>query len=248
MSQDPLSEYTAALVAAHRGDRAAARPQSLPATLADAMRIQRDVTRALGFEVAGWKVGFTPDGTPVAGPMYASVLQPSPASRPLPAGGFLVEIELAFRLANDLPARSHSREDILAAASEALIGIELIHGRLGELPALPYFAFVADNIGNDGYVAGAGTPSFRSLDLKALRLRFEIDGEVVQERVGGHPQGDPVEPLRAYAETPIDGLGGLRKGQIVTTGSLTKPLRVDRPARLRASLEGIGEVTLTLES
>jgi hypothetical protein len=34
---------------------------------------------------------------------------------------------------------------------------------------------------------------------------------------------------------------------VVTTGSLTKPLRIDRPAKVRARIDAIGEVALTLE-
>ena len=239
--------YAETLLAAHRGQQLPeAIAPSPPQDLASAMRAQGEVARGLRATLVGWKVGFSPDGAAVAGPIYASVLQPSPASVALPERGFIVEIELAFRLARDLPAKPYTRDEILEAAEEALIGVELIAGRFGEPPAVPYFAFVADNIGNAGYVTGASTGRFRSLDLKALSLRFTVDGEVVQEGRGGHPQGDPVEPLRAYASKPNDDLGGLRKGQLITTGSLTKPLRIDRAARIEASLEAVGQVVVDL--
>jgi 2-keto-4-pentenoate hydratase len=243
---ETMNDYTAALVAAHRGGGEAASDGAPPQDYAGAMHVQRDVAAALGARVAGWKVGFAPDGTAVAGPLYEAVVQRSPARRALPARGFIVEIELAFRLARDLPARAYTRDDILDAAGEALIGIELIHGRFGEPPSAPYVAFLADNLGNDGYVTGESTRHFRALDLKALALRFEVDGTVVEDKRGGHPQGDPVEPLRAYASRPNDALGGLKAGQVVTTGSLSAPLRLDRAARLEASLDGVGRVALTL--
>ena len=238
--------YADALLAAHRRGPSPAATASPPTDYASAMRVQRDVTLALRATVAGWKVGFSPDRVPVAGPLYASVVQPSPVSVPLPADGFIVEIELAFRLARDLPVQPYTREQVLDAIDEALIGIELIAGRRGEPPAVPYLAFLADNIGNAGYVTGASTRGFRALDLKALSWQFTVDGKVVQEGRGGHPQGDPIEPLRAYASEAIDELGGLRKGQLITTGSLTKPLRLDRAASIEASLEAIGGVAVDL--
>jgi 2-keto-4-pentenoate hydratase len=183
---------------------------------------------------------------PVAGPLYASVVQAGPASVSLHERGFIVEIELAFRLARDLPGKSYTRDEILAAIDDALIGIELIAGRRGEPPAVPYPAFLADNLGNAGYVTGASTRGFRALDLKALPMRFTVDGAVVQEGRGGHPQGDPVEPLRAYASRPNDQLGGLRKGQLITNGSLTKLFRIESTAQIEASLEGVGSVVLDL--
>ena len=239
-----MNDLTRSLVAAHRG---AAPPMPDAANdLALAMRTQREVADALGARVAGWKLGFSADGVPVAGPLYATVVQASGAARRVPPRGFLVEIELAFRLARDLPAREYTREAVLDAVSEALVGIELIRGRFGEPPGVPFPLWLADNLGNDGYVTGTSTRDFRSLDLRALRCRFEVDGATIQEGVGGHPQGDPVEPLRAYASRPNDALGGLRAGQVITTGSLTKPYRIDRAASIAATLEGIGAVALAL--
>lgn len=239
--------YAETLLAAHRGQQLPeAMAASPPHDLASAMRAQGDVARGLRATLAGWKVGFSPDGVAVAGPLYGSVVQPAPASVALPERGFIVEIELAFRLARDLPAKPYTRDEILEAVDEALIGVELIAGRYGEPPAVPYYAFLADNIGNAGYVTGASTGAFHPLDLKALSLRFTVDGDVVQEGRGGHPQGDPVEPLRAYASQPNDDLGGPRKGQVITTGSLTKPLRLDRAARIEASLEAVGRVVVDL--
>jgi 2-keto-4-pentenoate hydratase len=200
----------------------------------------------MGASVAGWKVGFAADGTPVAGPLLDSVLVASPAALSLPARGYIVEIELAFRLTRDLPVRAYTREEILDACGEALIGIELIRGRFGEPPAVPYAAFLADNLGNAGYVTGDAVSPFRSLDLRSLRCRFEVGGKLVQEGSGGHPQGDAVEPLRAYASVQGDRLGGMKAGQVITTGSLTTPLRIEHAARIAASLEGIGRVALQL--
>lgn len=242
-----LSSLAQVLRDRHRGaDGRSFDDAELPPDFASAMRVQREVCEALRERVAGWKVGFSPDAVGVAGPIYARLMHVSGTRVALPPRGFIVEIELAFRLAADLPARDYVRDDILDATSEILIGVELVAGRRGEPPSVPYLAFLADNVGNAGYVTGAATRNFRALDLKALPLRFSIDGDVVEAKLGGHPQGDPVEPLRVVATRPADELGGFRRGQIVTTGSLSKPLRIDRPARIDASLEGVGNVSVTL--
>lgn len=237
--------FVEALHAAHGGRTASLVPLG-PSDYAAAMRAQHAVAQKLGASIAGWKLGFSPDNVPVAGPLFTSLVQRGPARASLPANGLIVEIELAFRLARDLPPKSYTRDEVLEAVDEALIGVELVAGRFGEPPAVPYLAFLADNIGNAGYVTGASTRDFRSLDLVALPMRFAIDGKVVEEKRGGHPQGDPVEPLRAYASKPIDAFGGLRKGQVLTTGSLSKPLRVTQPCRIDASIEGVGSVTVEL--
>ena len=87
-------------------------------------------------------------------------------------------------------------------------------------------------------------PSFRSLDLKALRCRLWVDDELVNDKIGGHSLGDPIAPVLAWANTQGDALGGLKAGQIVTTGTLTTPVRLERPARLRGLIDGLGEILL----
>ncbi|MCK7495249.1 MAG: hypothetical protein MZW92_32265 [Comamonadaceae bacterium] len=59
-------------------------------------------------------------------------------------------------------------------------------------------------------MTGGATPDCRGLDLSRLRVRFAVDGTTVHDKVGGHPQGDPIEPIRAYLARANDALGGLR--------------------------------------
>src|ERR671913_398677 len=98
-----MSVLASALIAARRGSAASRDPTPVPGDLREAMRVQRDVLHALGDTVAGWKVGSSPDGVPVAGPLYASLVRAGKSSVRLSERGFIVEIELAFRLARDLP-------------------------------------------------------------------------------------------------------------------------------------------------
>jgi 2-keto-4-pentenoate hydratase len=243
----PADALAARLVDARRHGAGLFEAALTPTDAAAAMRVQADVARRLGAQVGGWKVGFSPDGVPFAGPLYQAGIVPSPATRPLAAGDHaIVEVELAFRLARDLPSRETSRDGIVAAIDSALVGIELIRGRLGEPPAVPFLAFLADNAGNDGYVTGGATRDFRNLDLTRLRCRLSVGGELVHDKVGGHPQGDPIEPIRAWLARGDDTLGGLRAGQVVTTGSFTTPIRAEHAARFEASMDGIGEVRLDL--
>jgi len=249
MTDDALqaNALAARLAEARRNGTGRFQAALVPADAAAAMRVQHDVASHLGAQIGGWKVGFSPDGVPFAGPLYHAGIVRSPATRPLASGDHvLVEVELAFRLARDLPSRETSRDEIVAAIDEALVGIELIRGRLGEPPAVPFLAFLADNAGNAGYVTGGSTRDFRNLDLTRLRCRLSVDGRMAHDKVGGHPQGDPIEPIRAWLAGADDTLGGLRAGHVVTTGSFTTPFRAEEAARFEASMEGVGEVRLDL--
>ena len=96
------------LAAAIRSGRAAP-PASLDAhapTIAEAYEAQAGVAHALGERVAGWKTGFGPDRHPVAAPILAGLMHRNAARIALPPDRpVILEIEIAFRLARDLPPR-----------------------------------------------------------------------------------------------------------------------------------------------
>ncbi|CAG0952650.1 2-keto-4-pentenoate hydratase [Burkholderiales bacterium] len=251
-STDRLAQL---LSAAHRSGRAAATTDLDPlnVTIAEAYAAQAVIVRALGARVAGWKTGFGPDGSPVAAPLVDGAVRASGSTVALPPDRpVILEIEIAFRLARDLPPRPqrpYTRGEVEDAVEVALAGAELIAAR-GGMPSTgtPFPRFVADLQGNAGYVCGGETRGFRTLDLRACRVSLRIDGERVHDAVGGHPQGDPWAPIVAWANAQCDGLGGLRAGQVVTTGSITPPRPVDRPCRVQATIEGVGDVDLALSA
>lgn len=238
-----------ALTRAHTGaklDAAAFAPPAAPAI------VQAAVVRRLADPVAGWKIGYGPDGAPAAGALLRSTLLGSGETWRLQrdGDGVLVEIEIAFRLAADLPARDtiYRRDEVLAAVAQVLVGIEIIDSRFAGAPR-PDFDFplwLADRMGNSAYVAGAGVAPEAAPDLDARRCRIWRDGALVHDQPGGHPHRDPLLPLLAYANRPDDELGGLRAGQIVTTGSLNTPIRCAAPCRFEAEIDGLGRVALDL--
>ena len=185
------------LSSAHRGARLAAAAElgALNVTLAEGYAAQAGVVIALGERVAGWKVGFGPDRLPAAAPLVAGVVVPSGGILALPPGrSALLEIEIAFRLARDLPPRPdrpYTRGEVIDAIDVALAGAELIAAR-GGLPAegTPFPRFVADLQGNAGYACGSATRGFASLDLEGCRVSLIIEDELVHVAVGGHLQGD----------------------------------------------------------
>lgn len=216
-------------------------------TTAEGYAAQGAIARALGAAVGGWKVGFGADGSSTAAPMLAAWMRPSGASVALPPDRpAILEIEIAFRLARDLPPRPgkpYSPGEVADAVGDAVCGAEIIAARAG-LPSAgtPLPRFIADLQGNAGYVVGTGTSAFAGVDLAACRIVLSIDGAVVHDAVGGHPQGDPWKPIVAWANAQCDALGGLKAGQYVTTGSISKPLPVDKPGRVEARIDGVGAV------
>ncbi len=220
-----------------------------PPTLEEAYEISAGMITALGQQVGGWKVGYAPDGTPVAAPMYASGFLNSGDSWDMRSDRPMIpEVEIAVRLARDLPANPrnpYTRADIEDAALEYLIGIELIERRI-PMQGAPFPMNLADDLGNVGYVTGPATREFRKLDLPNLHCKFWMNGTLAVDRRGGHPSGDPLKPMIDWANAQKDHLGGLRRGQVVTLGSLTPLVVMPGPGLLEAEIEGFGKISVTI--
>ncbi|MBV1705699.1 MAG: fumarylacetoacetate hydrolase family protein [Hyphomicrobiales bacterium] len=220
-----------------------------PRDMAAAMQAQAMSLRQTGAAIGGWKLGFNADGIAIAGPMLQAMITPSPARLALPPrGGLLAEIEIAFRLGRDLPVRPRPwlRDDILAHVGEVLVGIEWLCPRLDARAAAHFPSWLADRLGNYGYVTGANVAVGKLADITNLRTQLWVDGARTHDKHGGHPQNDPLMPLLAYANAQNDDLGGLKAGMVITTGSLTVPLPVNAPCEIRAEIDGIGAVAASV--
>lgn len=240
-----LAAFAEALLDARRcGAPVARAAHDLPRDGAEGYAAQALVARRVGAEIAGWKVALA-DGMPVAAPLLGPLLH-SGHCLTGGSGPDAVEVEIAFRLGRDLPPRDggYAREEVVSAIHGVLVGIEIVASRLAEGAAAPFPAFLADNLGNAGFMAGEPVPP-ASLDrLAGLGCRVIRDGAVIHDATGGHPARDPLAPLLAWANAQCDALGGLRAGQVVTTGSLVGLLHCARPYTLEASIEGLGRLVL----
>ena len=239
------------LVSGHRSlQQAAPAPELEPRDIAQAYATQAAVATALHATVGGWKVGMRPDGTAMAAPLYASLMRGNGATWTLPGNGnpLVAEVEVAFRLDRDLPPRTapYSRADIAAAVAQVVVGIELVRGRFGGTAVPPFHTLLADNVVNAGYIAGDSRQGLGTLDVARLRCRYALDGKPVHDGVGGHPQDDPFAPIVACANAGNLPLGGLRAGQLITTGTLVPPFKLTAPVAIAAELEGVGSVTLRM--
>lgn len=247
-----ISPLAARIVAARQtGAPALYEPALAAPDLTAAFAAQAEVARALGAEVAGWKVGFLQDGVTAWGaPIYAADMIPDGAAYALRAGETVkVEAELGVRFARDLPlrpGRPYTRDEVLGAISELFCGIELVWSRFSNADDVPFVSRVADSFNNGAYTIGTGITAFDGLDLATLHCRLVIDGETHNDKPGGHANGDPFTPFVAWANVQADGLGGMRAGQFLTTGTLNAPVPVSKPALIEASLAGIGAARLSL--
>jgi 2-keto-4-pentenoate hydratase len=217
-------DAAALLIAAHRSGQPIDRlPEACrPTDVADAYAIQDDVIRSLG-PVGGWKVGTSrPEVEPTCAPVCRDVILPSGvALDPARYHGLALEIEFAFRLRHDLPLRAvpYGYDDV-ADAVDFLPLIEVLGSRFRDRTRLSPIEQLADANANGAFVLGTPVPDWRALDFRRTIVELAIDGVTVQSACGTHPAGDPVLLLLWQANHAAQRCGGLKAGDVVTTGSL----------------------------
>jgi len=232
------------LAARQGGRRPAALPEHLrPRTIGDAYAIQDAVAARLG-AIGGWKVGAkNASAEPTCAPLPATLILRSPQR--FAPGRFAqngVEAELAFTLSHDLPPRPqpYRAADLEAAVATVHAAIEIVDSRFADLGAVDPLSVLADFQSNGALVVGHGValpPAFKS---STQEVSLDIDGIRVVESRGSNPAGDVIALLAWLANHVAARNGGLRRGDLVTTGSWTGMRFVASGTRIEAAFPGIG--------
>jgi 2-keto-4-pentenoate hydratase len=220
-------------------------PDLRPATAYDAYEIQRLTLAEIG-PIGGWKVGAPgPDAPPSCAPMPQSGLHAGPAQ--LPNDEFSsreIESEIAFVLRHDLPPRDtpYTRADIIGAIATCHPGIEVLQSRFADPAAADPLSNLADLIRHGAYVLGPAIPHWQTFDFTHAEICQTIAG--AELRRTGNPAGDMIRLLEWLANVGAVWAGGLRAGQILTTGSWTGAVPAPAFADVTAHFTGIGRVSL----
>jgi 2-keto-4-pentenoate hydratase len=219
-----------------------------PLSVAEAHAIQDRVAALVGEPIGAFKAGAPPEGEPTRGLIEARMVRPSPARMSVAEVPHLgVEGEVAFRFTRDLPARSqpYTRDEV-AKVVTVLPVIEVVSSRFREPLSRPKLEQLADCGINAGLVIGPEIADWSHLDLANLRMTFIVNGETQIERVGGHPTDDPIAGAVALANMLRDA-GGVKAGQIVTTGSWTGLPFLKPGDRCVVRFENLGEAEVVFD-
>jgi 2-keto-4-pentenoate hydratase len=242
-----ISHAVQSLLEARRSGIQVAPPFALPDR--DAVyAIQDGVAHATG-PVAGWKVGArTPTAEPNPAPLLAGALVKSPARFDGKAMHMIgVEIEISFHIVRDIAARDEpvGREEALAAVGDAFVGMEVVDTRLANFKQADPEWLLADNQMNHALVVGDGVKDWARLDWPDLQVRLVIDGNIVVDQRGGLGAVDPVRPLAWMIDHAVRRRGGVRQGQVITTGSWTGLRYFPPGTQARGEFSGLGAVDAT---
>ena len=229
------------------------RPDSLPSSaqppdLATAHAIQDATAAALGDPVAGWKVTISPAGEVMRGAVLQSRLLTSPAVLPTSLVPLLgIETEIAFRFDTSLePRQTHYTEAEVAAASTAVVAIEVVDSRFRSYKDAPLLDRTADCMSNGALIIGTARPDWRGLDLAGLEAVLTVNGAETVRQTGGHVAGHPIGPAVKLVNA-LRRESGVKAGQIITTGTFTGLVFVQPGDQIVAEFTGFGRAEIRFE-
>jgi len=196
---------------------------------ADAYAIQAELLRLHGGTRAGYKLGFTSAAMreqmgvdhPNSGVLLADMRLPEPR---LAAGALIqprVEPEIAILLGRDLQGAQVTPEQVAAATSAVLPAIEIVDSRYRDY-RFKSVDNIADNSSAARYLLGAPRALSDVGDLRLVGVLLSIDGVAVDQGLGAAALGSPLAAVAWLARHLATWGEGLRAGEIVLTGGLTR--------------------------
>lgn len=245
-----------------------ARTQIAPLTLTypdmnmdDAYAVQRawvDRKIADGDHITGYKIGLTsramqqamnittPDfGILLSSMYYANNSQINAADFTDPR----IETELAFIMKKPLRGEHVSIEEVLDATDYVVPALELIAARSHRVdPATGYtrtvFDTISDNAANAGYIVGDTRSDPRDIDLRWSGAILYLNGEVEETGLAAGVMDHPAKGIcwvcKRFAPHGI----GLAPGQIILSGSFTRPVICNAGDKIVADYGPLGVITV----
>ncbi|MGJ7543847.1 2-keto-4-pentenoate hydratase [Variovorax sp. LT1R16] len=249
---DPLQEAARLLVQAHHsGQTLDELPISCrPTTLEQAYAIQDLVLQQLG-PVGGWKVGApSPDAEPTCAPLPQAGIQAGPAGLDadrLHLRG--VEVEAGVVLRQDLPPRAqpYLLDEVLAAIDYVCVAVEIVESRFRDRDRVGRLSTLADLASHGAAVylpTGVGTHPVTAWQWPHARLRLHSGPALAS--VSQNPAGDITRLLVWLANHTSRREIGLRRGQLILTGSCLPLMLAQSEDAIEAQLDGIGRVHVRL--
>jgi 2-keto-4-pentenoate hydratase len=228
-----------------------------PTTLPEGYRLQQAIHAGLaaqGIQRLGYKIGSTSPANQrpwgLQEPVYAGIFTDTRAgtlgeafTRPLLHPS--LECEVAFQLGRDIDGADPalSAVTIMDAIAACHIACEIIDGRYETPLSIGVPTLLADDFFHAGYVLGAVHPGWRTLDFGTLEGAIEIDGS----RTSGNAADtlDAVTAMLWLARKLAESGTKLLAGEVVLTGSFTKPVPITLPARaVTLTISGFTSLTL----
>lgn len=220
-----------------------------PRDEAAAYAIQDAVLSGIG-PAGGWKVGARgPEAPPNCAPLPRALVFDQGVA--LPAGLLRlrgVEAEIGFKLGEDLPPRAapYTVADVTACIASVHTTIEVVESRYADFRAVEALSVLADSNSNGALIVGQAISAQSAAGYGQLEVVLKFDGAEQLRVRGGNPALDLLRLLAWLANHCAERCGGLKRGDIVTTGSHTGMRFAEPGTKVEAAFTGLGGLSVLL--
>jgi 2-keto-4-pentenoate hydratase len=253
MNETSIKQAAARLIKARESGKGLERlPVKLsPQNLEEAYAVQDAVIEELG-PIGGWKVGARgPEALPNCAPLARQLILSQGEAVPaqwLRLRG--VEAEIGFKLGADLPPRDKPYEiaDVAAHIESVHPTLEIVESRFINFRVVEAMSVLADSNSNGALIVGpaVAAPPKKADRYTHLNVALRFDGVDKVRAMGGNPAVDLLRLLAWLANHAAARCGGLKRGEIVTTGSHTGMEFAPAGTRVEADFVGMGGVAVRL--
>ena len=162
-----------------------------------------------------------------------------------------VELEIILTVNTDVPApkkgKPYDKDSIAPYVGSARAGFELIEDRGADYSRLSLNWLVMDVGWNGGSLLAKPNKDWARLDLAKLEGSISFDGKVVRTGHSGDVLGHCYNSLAWLANKLGEHGKTVKKGMIVSTGSMVACQFVPPGSTAVGKIDGLGEVTLKYE-
>lgn len=154
-----------------------------------------------------------------------------------------IEPEIGLILDHDLEGPHTTAADVHRAVGGAVAALEIIDSRVADW-RIGIADTIADNASSAGVVLASEVIPARDLDLARIGCTVSVNGLLVATGAGAAVMGHPFEAVAWLARTLAPHGEGLRAGDLILPGSMTPALPLDAGSTVRASMSGLGTVSI----
>lgn len=237
-------------------------PDAVPATLADAYKVQELLVQKMLAKRGGTSIGYKAAATNVAaqrqmdvdGPFFGTLLGATSHKSPamFDASQFtlrIVEAEFGFEMGADVPASPvpYTAESIAPFVAAVFPAIELVDHRYHDWRLVGAPSLAADNAIHGAWVEGAHVHYRPSFNLSTHPVRVIVNGQPWREGSGANVLGDPLNVVAWLAnELPKHGRM-LRRGEKLSTGTTAEVYFANAGDRVIADFGVLGKAEVRFE-
>jgi len=227
----------------------------------DAYAIQArwmELKKQEGRKVYGYKIGLTSramqQAMNISTPDYGVLLDDMVFANggEITAGHFTdprIEVEFAFVLKESLFGEDVSLDQVMEATDYVVPSLELIAARSFRTdPETGYtrkvFDTIADNAGNAGIIVSDERIKPADLDLRWSGAILYLNGVVEETGLGAGVMDHPAHGIRWVCKRFAPHGIALEPGQVILSGSFTRPIPVKAGDQVRADYGPLGEINV----